>query len=355
MSGAAARAHTDRVGQALVRRAGRRTNLGLLVLLATAVVTGAVAFGVGTPGPSRMVAVLHGAAGLALVLLVPWKSVIVRRGLSRRRSWAGVALGVLVAATLALGVWHALAGRQVLLGMSVLSWHVAVGVLAVAAAVAHVRSHPQRPRRTDLSRRVVLRAGALAGLAGGAYLAVEGIAALLRLPGSERRSTGSYEAGSGRPAGMPVTQWFTDSVPRVDRDRWRLEIVGLDGQTRRLGIDDVEGEADTVRATLDCTGGWYAEQEWRGARLSTLLGDPPAAARSIEVVSVTGYRRRFPVDDADSLLLASHAGGMPLSSGHGAPARLVAPGRRGYWWVKWVARIELRDEPWWLQPPFPLQ
>jgi DMSO/TMAO reductase YedYZ molybdopterin-dependent catalytic subunit len=46
---------------------------------------------------------------------------------------------------------------------------------------------------------------------------------------------------------------------------------------------------------------------------------------------------------------------MPLSSGHGAPARLVAPGRRGYWWVKWVARIELRDEPWWLQPPFPLQ
>jgi len=32
-------------------------------------------------------------------------------------------------------------------------------------------------------------------------------------------------------------------------------------------------------------------------------------------------------------------------AGHGAPVRLVAPGRRGFIWVKWVTRIELHDEP----------
>ncbi|MFC6735885.1 molybdopterin-dependent oxidoreductase, partial [Halolamina salina] len=31
--------------------------------------------------------------------------------------------------------------------------------------------------------------------------------------------------------------------------------------------------------------------------------------------------------------------------GHGGPARLVAPERRGFQWVKWVERVELRRDP----------
>ena len=77
------------------------------------------------------------------------------------------------------------------------------------------------------------------------------------------------------------------------------------------------------------------------------------AARSLYVHSTTGYWIRFPIGDLDRLLLATRAGGTPLSFRHGFPARLVAPGRRGFWWVKWVDRIELRSTPWWWQPPFP--
>ncbi len=76
---------------------------------------------------------------------------------------------------------------------------------------------------------------------------------------------------------------------------------------------------------------------------------------SVDVVSQTGFRRRLPLRDAGGLLLATRVGGAPLSPGHGAPVRLVAPGRRGFWRVKWVRRVEVVDAPWWAQPPFPLQ
>jgi len=75
---------------------------------------------------------------------------------------------------------------------------------------------------------------------------------------------------------------------------------------------------------------------------------------SLVVTSATGYRRRLPLADAATLLLATRLAGRPLGAGHGFPARLVAPGRRGFWWVKWVVSIEVDPAPWWRQPPFPL-
>ena len=47
---------------------------------------------------------------------------------------------------------------------------------------------------------------------------------------------------------------------------------------------------------------------------------------------------------ARGFLLATHVGDAPLAHGHGAPARLVAPDRRGFQWVKWVTQIELHAE-----------
>jgi DMSO/TMAO reductase YedYZ molybdopterin-dependent catalytic subunit len=119
----------------------------------------------------------------------------------------------------------------------------------------------------------------------------------------------------------------------------------------------LEDYDDHVTTTLDCTGGWWARQEWTGVWLARLFADAGiriAGAPSIEVRSATGYMRRFPLDDASILLLATRVAGRPLSPGHGFPVRLVAPGRRGFWWVKWVVDLELSDKPWWLQTPFPL-
>jgi DMSO/TMAO reductase YedYZ molybdopterin-dependent catalytic subunit len=72
---------------------------------------------------------------------------------------------------------------------------------------------------------------------------------------------------------------------------------------------------------------------------------PHSNARYVRFRSVTGYRWSLPVGEASQVILATHVGGKPLDHGHGAPLRLVAPGRRGFQWVKWVVAVEVLDAP----------
>ena len=351
-----------RLALRLPRRAGRRTNVGLLALLLVAGGTGVLAYAVGTPGGSAVVVAVHGAAGLGLLLLVPWKAVVVRRArqrsADRRDPTTAVTLGVVVALTVVTGVLHAVGVSgpwPALGGIASLQVHVAAAIAALPLLVVHAWGRRQRPRAADLSRRGLLRASALAVGAAAVWSGTEVVLRVTGAPGARRRATGSHERGTDDPAAMPVTQWIGDGVP--DEQAATLDVrMGRVGV--RVAVADLD-RGDRVRAVLDCTGGWYAEQDWGGVRLDRLLADvlgPDLPADgSVDVVSVTGFRRRLPLADAGDLLLAVSAAGRPLSPGHGAPVRLVAPGRRGFWWVKWVRRIEVVDAPWWLQSPFPVQ
>jgi DMSO/TMAO reductase YedYZ molybdopterin-dependent catalytic subunit len=348
----------------LVRRASRRTNLALLGLLVLAALTGALGYAVASPRVAAVaITVAHGAAGLAVLLLVPWKSFIVRRAWRRAGGplnaghGDSLALGVLVGCCLLAGIAHGLGGWTPILGITALQVHVTAALVAIPFVVLHVVARPQPLHRADLSRRTFLRATTL-GIGGvAAYGVVQGTAVAAGLPGGVRSPSGSTERGSLDPARMPVTQWFTDSVPSQVPTDWRLELIAGEQQRSFSYAELLRLVDDEVTATLDCTGGWYAQQRWRGVRLERLVAAlaPTAAWRSIDVISATGYRRRLPREDQARTLLATHAGGEQLSLGHGAPIRLVVPGRRGFWWVKWVQRLELVDEPWWWQPPYPLQ
>jgi DMSO/TMAO reductase YedYZ molybdopterin-dependent catalytic subunit len=332
---------------------GRRTNLALLtaLLLAFATGTGVVAAG---SSPGRWVALAHGVVGVTVLLLVPWKTGIVRRGLrrARRSRWASLLLAVLACVTLLTGVGYATGLLRSLGGTRGMWLHVAAALALAPLALWHVLARPARPRPTDLSRRTLLRAGALGAAAAGVYLATDALVGAAQLPGARRRFTGSYDTGSFDPASMPSTVWLDDRTPSVDPEAWRLVVADADGE-RTLALAELAAFGTRVRAVLDCTGGWYAEQDWTGVPVSSLLRDR-GDARSLLVRSATGYWVRFPVRDLDRLLLATRVGGAPLAPRHGFPARLVAPGRRGFWWVKWVDRIELQDAPWWWQPPFPV-
>lgn len=320
------------------------------MLLASALVTGALAFGIG--GDWAFVAVaIHGAAGLGILLLAPWKSVVSSRGLRRKRPGApaSIALVILVLLVIVSGVGHATGLWSGLLAMQV---HVASALMSIPLAIWHVVVRPVRLLRSDASRRTFLRAGAVAGGSLAIFGGVEALVRVAGLRGADRRATGSYERGSFEPAEMPVTQWLDDSPPSIDASAWRFEVRTPSG-LRTWTYGDVLAFDDRVRATLDCTGGWFAHQDWCGVRLDRLIGDMEGV-QSVVAVSSTGFNRRFPISDVREMLLATRLGGRPLSQGHGFPARIVAPGRRGFWWVKWVQRLETSATPWWWQSPFPL-
>lgn len=324
----------------------RQTNVALLVLTVVAVASGLVAFALGTLA-GRWVVLGHGVVGLAIVLLSPWKTVIARRGMARRRlsNILSLALALAAVVTIASGIIQAggLAGR---IGpFTLMQVHVGAGLVTLILAAVHARQRRIAPRAADLTRRNLLRAGGVLAASGVAYLGVEGLWRVTGVPGAERRFTGSHQIVE--PEKVPSTQWLFDSVQRIDPGEHQVSILGTGYTT-----DELTAFGDEITTTLDCTGGWFTIQSWSGVRLDRLLGD--IEGESIVVRSVTGYWRRFPCDHADRLYLATHMAGEPLRAGHGAPVRLVAPDRRGFWWVKWVETVGVEDVPAWLQPPFSL-
>lgn len=332
----------------------RWTNLALYVLLGSAFTTGWIAFFYGT-APSRRSLVVHATSGFAIVALTPWKAVIASNGIGRRRSgWAAsLVLTVLILVSVIAGLLHS-SGLWVQAGpISAMEVHVGAALVAVPFAFWHVLARRIPVRAADLGRRSLLRAGVLLGAAGAGYAVSEALVRVAGLPGAGRRFTGSYQVGSLEPRQLPVTQWMFDNVVAIDPSTWRLE-VDASGVRRAWTYEELLAFDDRVRATLDCTGGFYSEQDWSGAWLSRLLPAAPGAL-SLLVRSSTGYARRFPIDDAPRLLLATRIGGEPLDAGHGFPVRLVAPERRGFWWVKWVTGISAESLPSWWQVPFPTQ
>jgi DMSO/TMAO reductase YedYZ molybdopterin-dependent catalytic subunit len=250
---------------------------------------------------------------------------------------------LIVAVALLSGVLWSNGADLYLAGSNLLNWHIFFGVLLTLVVLAHTRLRAKPLRRADLrGRRQILRLTAIAAGSGVVWWLQRPATALAGWRGATRRWTGSYEQGSFRGNMFPTSSWVADQPRAIDTQAYRLVVDGLVARPLALRLEDLE-PSTTHTATLDCTGGFFSTQHWRGVPLENLLArsEPLPAATHVRVVSVTGYRWDFPLDEAARFLLASHVGDEPLSHAHGSPVRLVAPGRRGFQWIKWVTRLEL--------------
>jgi len=302
---------------------------------------------------------IHRIAGWALILLIPWKGAIVLRALSRgwshrfHRNLVVLVSVLLTIATLIIlililmwtwqiGPYYVWIGSYAYSGIG---WHWGIALGLAPLFIIHVWQRWPRPKKTDfVGRRQALK---LTGLGAAALLSwgiAESLAKSIEDSGAKRRFTGSRQEGSFTGNAHPVTTAADQGKIKIHPDTWALRVTGIVRNPLSIAYDEIVTLSTAeVTTTLDCTGGWYTVQTWRGIPLLQLLSKAQPRGEAIGIVlrGVQDYTASFTLAQAEEILLATHVSGEVLNHVHGFPLRAIAPSRRGWHWVKWLTEIEV--------------
>ncbi len=147
----------------------------------------------------------------------------------------------------------------------------------------------------------------------------------------------------------PNDEFFVVDIgdsPEIDENLWRLRVDGLVENELSLTYDNITSfPAVSEIVTLRCVDGPTGTADWKGVRLSAVLDMADVLPNATEIIfyAADGYTSSITLDYAqqDDVILAYEMNGELLPIDHGYPLRLVAPGKYGYKWVKWITHIEV--------------
>jgi hypothetical protein len=147
----------------------------------------------------------------------------------------------------------------------------------------------------------------------------------------------------------PLDRFGTMGVDdyETDVDAWRLQVHGHVERPLSLSLDRLRALPPLEREVLLICPGFFANHgRWKGFSIRELLTEARAKEGATHV-TVSGPKasyekeERYPIGDilSDKIFLAYEVNGKKLPVKHGFPLRIVAEGRYGFEWVKYVYRV----------------
>lgn len=151
---------------------------------------------------------------------------------------------------------------------------------------------------------------------------------------------------------MPLRQQGNNAIlgtQVINRSTYRLAVTGLVNESLSMSYKELlELPAYSEAAYMPCVEGWGFEAKWTGFRVTDLLNRSGIKPEGSYVVffSADGYSTGLPLDYLrdDEILLAYGINDLTLPPERGFPLQLVAKGRYGYKWAKWITKIEVVDK-----------
>jgi DMSO/TMAO reductase YedYZ molybdopterin-dependent catalytic subunit len=160
------------------------------------------------------------------------------------------------------------------------------------------------------------------------------------------------------PARLPPGQYLTEkwpvlhagSVPKIDLATWRFRVWGEVEHPLELTWPELQAlPRQETTQDIHCVTRWSRfDATFSGVHWSTIAErvQPKPSAHFVIAHAEHSFTANVPIASIEdtNALLATGADGEPLSDEHGAPLRLIVPGK--YFWksAKWLRGLELRAD-----------
>ena len=135
----------------------------------------------------------------------------------------------------------------------------------------------------------------------------------------------------------------------IDRDKYSLTISGLVDSVRVYTYDEIIGRENHSKVvTLNCVEGWSVTILWEGVLVRELIEKAGVKSKANTIIfhAHDGYSSSFHLSYVmdNDIIMAHKMNGLTMPPERGFPFELVAEGKWGYKWVKWITKIELSDD-----------
>jgi sulfoxide reductase catalytic subunit YedY len=142
--------------------------------------------------------------------------------------------------------------------------------------------------------------------------------------------------------------WYNPVLP-IDAARYQLKIHGLVEKPQSLSLTQLHQlPQESQNSRMKCVQCWSSRTVWGGFRFGHLaeLAKPLRTAKAVRLDCADKWYEYFSIEDLlkPHVLLALEMAGKPLPDRHGAPLRLIDPGRYGYKSAKLITSIEFVAE-----------